>query len=85
MNDLLTSAAESAEERIAIMESDGIEVDHETERHRCEVQWIIRAYYPKTEPVTEYLNAVEKKRGKEAADKLRVDCREAWKKRRDSE
>lgn len=85
MTDLFDSAIESGEERIAIMEADSIEIDHETERHRCEVQWIVRAYYPNSDMVADYLKAVEKQRGKESADKLRPDLREAWKKRRDEE
>ena len=85
MTDLFDSATEAYEERIAIMESDSIEIDHETERHRCEVQWIIRAYYPKTEPVAEYLEAVKKRRGQDAYDKLRKDTWIAWKRRTECE
>ena len=85
MTDLFDSATEAYEERIAIQSADAIEIDHETERHRCEVQWVIRAYYPNSDMVADYLKAVKKQRGKEAADKLRPDLREAWKRRRECE
>jgi len=83
MNDMLLSIQEAAEERAAIMQDSGIN-DPDALRadlHRHEVASVIRRYYPRGEEAAEYLRLVEKKRGKEAADKLRADCRIAWKKR----
>ena len=81
--DLFLSMEEAAEERIAIQAADAIAIDTETERHRCEVSWVIRAFYPRGESASEYFKLVEIKRGKEPADKLRDDCRIAWRKRAD--
>ncbi len=93
--DLLMSMVEANEERAAIMQDSDIQ-DPEALRadlHRHEVASVIRRFYPKTntvlahkkagEAVEAYLLLVEKKRGKEAADKLRTDCRVAWKKHSD--
>ena len=49
------------------------------EMHRCEIQWVIREFFPDGKRAAEYFKDVEKKRGKESADKLRNDTREAWK------
>jgi hypothetical protein len=51
--------------------------------HRHEVASVIRRFYPRGEEAAEYFKLVEKKRGKEAADRLRADCRIAWKKHAD--
>lgn len=80
---LLVSMVEANEERAGIMQDSGIQ-DPDALRadlHRHEVASVIRRYYPRGEEAAEYLRLVEKKRGKEAADKLRADCRIAWKKR----
>jgi hypothetical protein len=82
MTDLFASMEESAEERISIQAADSIAIDFETERHRCEVSWVIRTFYPDGKAAADYLNLVETKRGKTMADKLRADCREQWKKRK---
>lgn len=52
--------------------------DTSSEEHRaaCEARYLARR--PAHE-ITEFLELVEKRRGKEAADKLRKDAREAWK------
>ena len=81
MRDLFDSMEESAAEREAIKAADGIEFN-ESERHRCEVSWVMRAFYPDGKRAAEYFDLVEKKRGKESADKLRQACREAWKARK---
>lgn len=81
MNDLLESMQEAVDERAAIKESDGIEFDEE-KRHRCEVSWCMRAFYPRHEEAKEYFALVEKSRGKEMADKLRDSVRDAWKARK---
>ena len=81
MTDLFDSMAEHAEERAAIMSDSGIN-DPEALRadlHRCEVATVIRWFYPDGGKAKEYFDLVEKKRGKEAADVLRADCRIAWK------
>jgi hypothetical protein len=86
-NDLFLSMEEAHEERAAIMDDSGIQ-DPEALRadlHRHEVASVIRRYYPRGEEAAEYFKLVEKKRGKEAADKLRADCRIAWKKRANTE
>lgn len=79
MSDLF-SMAEAVSEREAIKAADGIPFN-EDDRHRCEVSWCIRAFYPRAEEAKEYFDRVEKHRGKEAADKLRFDTRKAWVKR----
>ena len=80
--DLLASMEEALEERKSIMiESnvpDAIGMA-EDDRHRCEVKSVIRRFYPDGQAAAEYFAAVEKKRGKGPADKLRADCRVAWK------
>lgn len=81
MIDLLKSMEEATTEREAIKAADGIAFD-EVERHRCEVSWCMRAFYPRAEEAKEYFQLVQKHRGQEAADKLRNDCREAWKARK---
>lgn len=78
MTDLFTSMEEAIEERAAILSTESIAFD-EDKRHRCEVSWIMRAFYPRAEEAKEYFQLVQKHRGQEAADKLRNDCREAWK------
>ena len=50
--------------------------------HRCEVLDIVARYFPDGAAAAEYMKLCEKKRGKAAADKLRDDVREEWKKRR---
>lgn len=81
MNDLLTSMQEAVEEREAIKAADGIAFDEE-KRHRCEVSWCMRAFYPRHEEAKEYFALVENSRGKEMADKLRDSVREAWRERK---
>ena len=76
----LFSMQEATEEREAIKAADNIPFD-EAERHRCEVSWVIRAFYPRHEEAKEYFQLVQKHRGQEAADKLRDDARKAWQKR----
>lgn len=80
MTDLFTSMEEATTEREAIKAADGIAFD-EVERHRCEVSWCMRAFFPRAEEAKEYFQKVEKHRGKEAADKLMDDARKAWQKR----
>ena len=80
MNDLFQTLDEHAEERAAIMADSGIN-DPEALRadlHRCEVATVIRWFFPDGGKAKEYFDLVEKKRGKEAADALRADCRIAW-------
>lgn len=76
MNDLFQSIEESKDERQAIQMADGITTTAE-ELHRCEVSTIVRRYFPKGDPKP-FFCEVEKKRGKEAADRLRNDCRALW-------
>lgn len=76
MTDLLASIQEAKDERQAIQMADGIETTAE-ELTRCEVQSVIRRYFPDGDPKPFFAD-VEKFRGKEAADKLRADCRVAW-------
>ena len=81
MREMFNSISESLSEREAIKAADNIPFD-EAERHRCEVSWVIRAFYPRAEEAKEYFQLVQKHRGQESADKLRNDCREAWKARK---
>jgi hypothetical protein len=55
-----------------------VEPFDEDKRHRCEVAWVIRAFFPDGNAAADYFKAVEKKRNKAAADRLRDDCRTAW-------
>ena len=83
MNDLFATIEEAADERQAIMEESG--QPHEAiaaELFRCEVQSVIRKCYLDGNKAAEYFVMVEAKRGKEATDKLRDSCREAWKAKR---
>lgn len=84
MTDLFASMQEHALEREAIMADSGI-TDREAlqaDLHRCEVQSVIRRYFPDGSKAAAYFAEVEKVRGKESADKLRADCRIAWAKHR---
>ena len=76
MTSLFESIEEAKDERRAIQMADGIETTAE-ELHRCEVQSVIRRYFPDGDPKPFFAD-VEKFRGKESADKLRADCRVAW-------
>lgn len=82
MNDLFASIEEAKDERQAIQMADGI-VTTADELHRCEVLFIINRYFPNGDPKPCFAE-VEKKRGKESADKLRADCRKEWAKRREA-
>lgn len=81
MTDLFASIEEAKDERQAIQMADGIATTAD-ELHRCEVLSIINRYFPNGDPKP-YFAEVEKKRGKESADKLRADCRKEWTKRRE--
>jgi hypothetical protein len=80
MTDLFQSMEEAVEERLAIQEAD--DIFDEDERHRCEVSWVVRAFYPDNVAAADYFALVEQKRNKEAADRLRADCRIEWMKRK---
>ncbi len=73
------------EERAAVMEFDGGMTRKEAEAkaredlHRCEVRWCIRKFFPDGIAMAAHLETVERRRGKPAADRLRVDLRKAWK------
>ena len=88
MNDLLTSFDEAKDERIGIMQDSGIKNATElaeTERHRAEINTLISRHYPNDSiGLKAFFVDVEKHRGKDAAERLRTDCREAWRKRKDS-
>lgn len=82
MNDLLLSMEEALEERKSIMIDSNVPdaiAMAEDDRHRCEVKSVINRCYPDGKRAAEYFSLVEKKRGKGPADKLRDDCRVAWK------
>jgi hypothetical protein len=77
MNDLFDSMEEAVTEREAIMLADAIPFDEE-KRHACEVSWVMRTMYHDEQRTDEYFKLVEKKRNKEAADKLRHACDVSW-------
>ncbi len=77
MTDLFASMEESVTEREAIMLADSIPFDEE-KRHACEVSWVMRTMYHDEQRTDEYFKLVEKKRNKEAADKLRHACDVSW-------
>lgn len=49
-------------------------------RHNAEVREVLRRF-PAPEQITAYLEGVEKMRGKEAKNKLRLDLLKEWKKK----
>lgn len=59
----------------AISELTGIEVDTYSEewRHECECRWLLDSL-PSKQERREYLDKVEKRRGKPAADKMYADA-----------
>ena len=77
MNDLFDSMEEAVTEREAIMLADAFPFDEE-KRHACEVSWVMRTMYHDEQRTDEYFKLVEKKRNKEAADKLRHACDVSW-------
>ena len=81
MSDLFQSIEEAKEERQAIQMADGIILCVD-ELHRCEIKAVMRQCYPDGDKAKEYFELVEKKRGHLAAQRLRDDVREEWKKRR---
>lgn len=86
MTDLFTSMEVHQAVRLAIMQESSVPdavIHAEEDRHRCEVDSVIRQYYPDNKRAAAYFDLVEKARGKEAADRLRADCRIAWAKRRE--
>lgn len=81
MNDLFQSIEEAKDERQAIQMADGI-IPNADDLHKCEVQAVMRQCYPDGDKAKEYFELVEKNRGHLAAQRLRDDVREEWKKRR---
>ncbi|MGB4064233.1 MAG: hypothetical protein WBK19_10450 [Azonexus sp.] len=67
MNDLFASIEEAKDERQAIQMADGITTTAD-ELHRFEVITIVNRYFPDGDPKP-FFAEVEKKRGKESADK----------------
>lgn len=79
--DLFDTLIEAAEERSAIMHESNCYTPEafEADRHQNEVRCLMRWFYPEhPEQMKEFLQMVEQKRGKDAAEKLRNDCRDAW-------
>lgn len=54
----------------------------EKHRHECEVRDCIRRFYPHGPAMSSHLTLVERRRGKEAAQRLRDDCLIAWNEKR---
>jgi hypothetical protein len=50
----------------------------EEQRHRCEVNQVLRWRVESRPKSSDYLQDVRKKRGNKAADKLEKDCKEQW-------
>ncbi len=79
-NDLFTSYEEAREERAAIMADSGISNPDQAaavDLHPYEVRDVIRRFFPDGDPQP-YFGLVKAKRGNDAAERLIVDCREAW-------
>ena len=74
MNDLFQSMQESNVPNAVECAADDL--------HKCEVQAVMRQFYPDGDKAKEYFEVVEKKRGHLAAQRLRDDVRAEWKKRR---
>lgn len=49
-----------------------------TDRHQCEVRYLLALTVKDRAKVSGYLETVEKKRGTAAAQKLRQDARQQW-------
>ncbi|MDB5822206.1 MAG: hypothetical protein JWR21_910 [Herminiimonas sp.] len=49
-----------------------------TDRHQCEVRHVLCLRAMGGQKANQYLEAVEKRRGKETVAKLRGDCAEQW-------
>lgn len=47
--------------------------------HECEVRDCIKRFYPDGQAMAAHLDLVDKRRGKEAGNRLREDVRRAWK------
>ncbi len=47
--------------------------------HECEVRDCIKRFYPDGNAMAAHLDLVDKRRGKEAGNRLREDVRRAWK------
>lgn len=80
MNDLFDNIEEAREERAAIMADSGIanpEQAAAVDLHPYEVRDVIRRFFPDGDP-TPYFGMVKENRGEKAAERLIVDCREAW-------
>ena len=81
---------EAFEERAAIMEFDAgmsREVAEKTALQHmleCEVRDVIKRFYPDGAAAKEYLDACEKKRGKDAADRLRDAVRAEWRRKKEA-
>lgn len=58
-------------------------IDVEEQRHKAEVRWMVRNYWPDGDALSGQLALVEKRRGAEAAERLRTDCRAEWRRYRD--
>lgn len=84
--DLFASAAEMAEERAGILEFDALMTREEAERlgkleseewrHACEVRHVVAM--SSVSERREYLDLVEKRRGKTAGDRLRDAVSREW-------
>lgn len=51
-------------------------------RHECEVRDCIKRFYPDGNAMAAHLVRVAKRRGQEAADRLRADALAAWQARK---
>ena len=64
------------------VESENTAQRMEEERHAAEVRYRVNLYYPNGKAMADYIESVEKARGRVDADRLRADCRKAWTARR---
>lgn len=48
------------------------------DRHQCEVRRVLRLRVESRHSANAYLDKVEERRGKEAADAIRKDARQQW-------
>lgn len=92
MTGLFSSADEIYSERAAICEFDGLITREQAEaqgmlesqryRESCEARDVVQTYYPDSVKLQLYLAKVLTQRGEKATNKLRADCRLAWKDKR---
>ena len=81
MNDLLTSIEEGDQERAGIIADSGIEVTEDALQTSKAIR-LVDLFFPKEgKELGHFIDAIERGKGKEYAESLRIYCRKEWSKR----